>query len=298
MKWVNLIAQCISTVEYNLLFNGQIASVFKPTRGVRQGDPLSPYLYIISANVLSCLICHQESQNLWKGIKLCRSASAISHLLYADDSLLFTEASSVGFSVVSQVLQKYSDLSGQVINFQKSNIIFSPNVPHADKLHLSWTMNIPFAGRLGKYLGTWVDPGRNKSIIYQHVLNAIDSRTASWKAKLLSQASKLALLKSVLAAVNIHVLSCIKLPQYICDQIDSRCINFFWGIDGSSKRMHLSNKDQLFLPINQGGLGLRPMELVNKSLLAKQVWRVVSADQSSLLSSSIGRKYIDWLKEQ
>ena len=69
-------------------------------------------------------------------------------------------------------------------------------------------------------------------------------------------------------------------------------------MDDSSKRMHLSNKEHLFLPINQGGLGLRPMELVNKSLLAKQVWRVVSADQSSLLASSIGRKYIDWTKDQ
>ena len=54
----------------------------------------------------------------------------------------------------------------------------------------------------------------------------------------------------------------------------------------------------MFLPINQGGLGLRPMELVNKSLLAKQVWRVVSSDQSSLLAISVGRKYIDWSKEQ
>ena len=69
-------------------------------------------------------------------------------------------------------------------------------------------------------------------------------------------------------------------------------------MDGSSERMHLSNKDHLFLPTNQGGIVLQPIELVNKSLLAKQVWRVVSADQSSLLSSSIGRKYIDWSKEQ
>ena len=90
MKWVNLISQCVSTVEYNLLFNGKIASVFKPNRGIRQGDPLSLYLYIISVNVLSCLIFQQENQQEWKGIKLCRIAHPISHLLYANDSLFFS----------------------------------------------------------------------------------------------------------------------------------------------------------------------------------------------------------------
>ena len=279
MKWINLISQCIFTVEKNLLFNSQIASVFKPSRGVRQGDPLSPYLYILSANVLSCLISHQEALNSWKGVKLCRSAHAISHLLYADDSLIFTEASTEGIKVVQKVLKEYSDLSGQIINTQKSSFIFSPNVPHADKLRLSRILDIPFAGRLGKYLGTWVDPGRNKSLVYHQVLSAIDSRTASWKSKLLSQGSRLTLLKSVLAAVNI------------------KCLNFFWGMDDTSKRMLLSNKNHLFLPLNQGGLGLRPIGLVNKSLLAKQVWSIISADQSSLLAVTLGRKYIDWSTE-
>ena len=218
--------------------------------------------------------------------------------MYDDDSLIFTEASQRGFDVVKDVLHQYCEWSGQVINFQKSSIVFSPNVSHQDKLQLSSSMDIPFSGRLGKYLGTWVDPGRDKSLVYQQVLNAIDSRTSSWKSKLLSQASRLALLKSVLAAVNIHILSCVKLPIYICEQIDSRCLDFFWGFNGSSKRMHLSNRDQLFLPENQGGLGIRPMELVNKSLLAKQVWRIISADQTSILAVTMGKKYIDWSNEQ
>ena len=132
-------------VEYNLLFNGKIASVFKPNRGTRQGDPLSPYLYIISANVLSCLIFQQESQQEWKGIKLCRTAHLISHLLYADDSLLFTEASQKGFNVVKGVLNQYTEWSGQVINFQKSCITFTPNVSHQDKLHLSNLKNMSFS---------------------------------------------------------------------------------------------------------------------------------------------------------
>lgn len=84
MKWFKLISQCVSTVEYNLLFNGNIASVFKPNRGILKGDQLSPYFYIISTNVLSCLILQHELHQEWKGIQLCRVAHLISNLLYVD----------------------------------------------------------------------------------------------------------------------------------------------------------------------------------------------------------------------
>ena len=86
---------------------------------------MTTYLYILSANVLLFLISHQDAFNSWKGVKLCRSTYAISYLLYDDDSLLFTEASTEGFAIVKKVIKEYSDLSGQIINTQKSSIIFS-----------------------------------------------------------------------------------------------------------------------------------------------------------------------------
>lgn len=88
-KIINLIFQCISTVSYNFQLNGQIIFSLQPQNGIRQGDPLSPYLYILAANVLSCLIEHAHSAGNWPGIKICRDAAPITHLLYADDSLFF-----------------------------------------------------------------------------------------------------------------------------------------------------------------------------------------------------------------
>ena len=87
IKWQRLVYQCISTVEYYIQLNGQISFAISPSCGIRQGDPLSPYLYIIASNILSCMIHQSESQGLWKGIKICKEASPITHLLYADDSL-------------------------------------------------------------------------------------------------------------------------------------------------------------------------------------------------------------------
>ena len=224
----------------------------------------------ISSSV-SCMIHQSESQGLWKGIKICKETSAITHLLYADDSLFFMEASSVNFMHVKQLLDCYCRWSGQKINRSKSVLVFSPSTSHEDKTDLAGLFQISFSPKLGKYLGTWIDPGKQRSEVYSQVLNAVSKCTAAWKTQLLSQVSRLMLIKSVLSAANIYQFSCIKFPSYICQKIDSKCIDFFWGSLEDQRKMHLRAKEHLFQPISSGGLGLRSTETVNQSLLAKQL---------------------------
>lgn len=119
-------------------------------------------------------------------------------------------------------------------------------------------------------------------MIYDQLIDNVSRRTASWKLSLLSQASRLTLIKSVLTASNIHLLSCISLPKQVCRKIDSRCINFFWGDTENKKHMHLINKDQLFKPISSGGLGIRKTEAINISLLAKQLHGIIMAPPDPL----------------
>lgn len=125
------------------------------------------------------------------------------------------EAIKAQFLQVKSTLDTFSLWSGQQINKSKSSLVFSPSTSHDLRNGLSAILGIPFTRTIGKYLGTHIDPGRSKHIIYDQVLSAISSRTASWKNKLLSQASRLTLVKFVLSAANIYLVTSIRLPQYI-----------------------------------------------------------------------------------
>lgn len=128
-KFRHWIMQCVSTVSYSLLINGEPSRKFKPLCGLRQGDPLSPYLFILVMEAFSRLIAYAESQGLIEGIKISRSSPPISHLFFADDSLLFFKAKPQSCATVKSLITEFSKLPGEVINFSKSVIMFSPNTP-------------------------------------------------------------------------------------------------------------------------------------------------------------------------
>lgn len=129
-RWVDIVMNLVTTVKFSVMFNGKKLQEFEPTRGIRQGGahPISPYLFLLAAEGLSCLLkSRSESSNL-SGLQLASSAPPVNHLLFADDSLLFFKASGVGANEVNQVLNIYCQATGQRINFSKSSIFFSKGV--------------------------------------------------------------------------------------------------------------------------------------------------------------------------
>jgi hypothetical protein len=123
-RWVALVMRLVSTVSFSVLFNGALLEEFRPTSGICQGDPISPYLFLLAAEGLSCLLKNQDQSSVLHGISVAPTAPVVNHLLFADDSLLFFKASSEGASKVKDVLQKYCLASGQRINMDKSSIFF------------------------------------------------------------------------------------------------------------------------------------------------------------------------------
>ena len=91
-SWVDLIMKCVSTVSYRISVNGELSEVIKPQRGLRQGDPLSPYLFLLCAEGFSALLSQAEREGNLKGVKVCQRAPSVSHLLFADDSLILFRA--------------------------------------------------------------------------------------------------------------------------------------------------------------------------------------------------------------
>ena len=113
VKWRSLIMKCVTTVSYSIKINGVPRGNFCPSRGIRQGDPLSPYLFILCAEGLSSLIKSPVANGDLKGVAVCRGGPKLSHLFFADDSLIFCRASLAECTALQRILKVYEDASGQ-----------------------------------------------------------------------------------------------------------------------------------------------------------------------------------------
>ena len=102
--WISIVMNMVRTVSFSILFNGSKLKEFKPTRGIRHGDPISPYPFLLLAEGLSCLLKSQSESSQLSGIKLAPSAPSVNHLLFTDDSMLFFKASVDGVKEVSHLL--------------------------------------------------------------------------------------------------------------------------------------------------------------------------------------------------
>ncbi|KAK3225473.1 hypothetical protein Dsin_005335 [Dipteronia sinensis] len=128
VQWVKLVIDCVSTVNYSFKLNGEILGNINPSRGLRQGDPLSPYLFLICVEGLSSLIHKALSSKKISGFKCSRKGPNISHLFFADDNLIFTKADDNNCLEVRKVLETYSSASGQLVNYGKSAMCFSASI--------------------------------------------------------------------------------------------------------------------------------------------------------------------------
>ncbi|KAA3474807.1 reverse transcriptase [Gossypium australe] len=152
-EWVELIRRCVTTVSYTVNINGMKGSLFHPTRGLRQGDPLSPFLFLICSERLSSLMRTAKREGLIRGAKASRRGPEISHLLFADDYILFGEATNRGEKILKDILQVYETCSGQCVNFTKSTVFYSLNTTEENKEAVSSMLGVRIATNLEKYLG-------------------------------------------------------------------------------------------------------------------------------------------------
>ena len=125
--WVDRVISCVSSTAFSILINGKPYGLIHPSRGIRQGDPLSPYMFLLCAEGFTSLLQKAELDGIIQGVSICRRAPSISHLLFANDSLLFCQAKDMETKVVMEILKLYAEASGQCINMDKSSVFFSCN---------------------------------------------------------------------------------------------------------------------------------------------------------------------------
>ena len=165
-KWVNLIMHCISSVSHSVLINGAAYGSIKPSRGLRQGDPLSPSLFLLCTEGLSAIIHEAVRNHSFTSISICRSSPSVTHLFFADDNILFCKANSDECQELKLILQMYENASGQKINTEKSSIFFSPNTSQNTKDAIFSILGPMNDSRHTKYLGLPSFIGRSKKQVF------------------------------------------------------------------------------------------------------------------------------------
>ncbi|CAN6713710.1 unnamed protein product [Malus baccata var. baccata] len=277
-RWRSLIMGCISTVIFSILLNGQPGSKFTPSKGLRQGDPLSPYLFLLVSEVLSLLIQRESDRGRIEGIQMDRVGPMISHIFFADDTLIFLKAKARNCRNLVQVIDEYCSASGQQVNKSKSSVFFGGNVPDQLSLHLATILGMEKVGNPGVYLGV--------PAIWGRLLGKIQG----WKRSILSQAGREVLIKAVAQAVPAYPMNLFKFPKTFCNDLDALISKFWWGQNEGENGIHWVSKEQMGKSKDEGGLGLRCFTEFNNALLAKQCWRLLS-EPNSLWASVIKGRY-------
>ena len=152
-RWVSMIMKCISSVSYQVLINGKAKGNIVPSRGLRQGDPLSPFLFILCTEVLISHIQQAELSKSITGIKIAKECPSITHLLFADDSLFFCKAEQSQCEELVQIIDVYGKASEQQLNKLKSSVLFGSKVIASTKTDLKRSLGIT---KEGKWECTWV----------------------------------------------------------------------------------------------------------------------------------------------
>jgi hypothetical protein len=289
-RWVQMIMTCVRTVSFSVLVNGIPYGKITPTRGIRQGDPLSPYLFILCAEGLSNLLYKAKLHKRITGLPVTRGGTRLNHLFFADDSLLFCRATIFEWIHIQEVLEIYEMASRQKLNRDKTSIFFSKNTRSETKAHIKAVAGVGSTNRYEKYLGLPSLIGKSRLSSFNGIKSRIWECINGWKEKFLSQAGKEVLLKAVVQAIPTYTMSVFQLPKTLCKDINSMMAQFWWGHKDNKSKMSWLSWKKMGLAKDSGGLGFRDLEWFNLALLAKQGWRLVQ-NPGSLVAKILKEKY-------
>jgi hypothetical protein len=270
-RWCSWIKHCISSVRFLVLINGSPSGFFGSSREVRQGDLLSPFLFVLVMEAFSRMISAIYSRGLISGFSVgTREVDQVevSHLLFADDTLVFCGADASQIRHLDALLVCFEAVSGLKVNLSKSTLVPVGSLDDVDRLasHLGCgTSDLP-----SKYLGLPLGASFKLKAMWRDLMAR---RLAPWKRLYLSKGGRVALIKSTLCNLPTYLLSLFPIPADMAKRIEKIQRDFLWGGLNDEVKLHLIDWDTVCSPISEGGLGIRNVRKFNQALLGKWLWR-------------------------
>eukprot|EP00253_Pinus_taeda_P032878 PITA_32878 len=286
--------ECISYNWTAPLINGRPCNAFKSSRGLRQGCPLSPFLYIIMAETLSLHLENKQNLKEIIGVDIVQGTKGINHSLFADETLLIRGASSLMARRFKNILDLFLQASGGKLNNKKC-MVYTSNVPRYIAQRISMIMEILAQSNWSHftYLGLPLAKEAIKTEVWVKLVEKLRGKLQSWGVYWLNLAGRTILIKAILSALPIYQFATIITPASIHKHMELIIRSFLWkGGKQDTKKFSLVKWEKVTLPLEKGGLGIRIPRLANMAMGFKITWRILN-EKGSWWTEVLKRKYLN-----
>lgn len=272
--WISWIMRLVLQGSSQIMINGLIGKKIELRRGVRQGDPLSPFLFILAMDFIPRWL-----QRLMEIGALRMPIEGMQpSLLYADDALFFIKPEFQQIQILRIVLTVFATISGLKVNMDKSELVATATTDsHITQLSSQIGCkkgSLPF-----KYLGLPLSDSRLQRQEFTHLIQKIRNRLTGWASKLLSIAGRVVLINSVITTMPIYYMSVFRMPKWVLQEIDQIRRTFLWqGVTQGQRKIHQAEWSLICRPKRLGGLGILEIENFNFALMAKWYWQWCSSE--------------------
>src|SRR6266498_1861909 len=254
--WCDLITQFVQGGSVGIKVNNDIDHYFQTRKGLRQGDPLSPNLFNIVADMLAILIARAKEDGRVGGLILHLVDGGVSILQYADDTILFMEHDLEKAVNMKLILCIFEQLSGLKINFHKSEI-FCFGKAKDDEQQYKQIFGCESGSLPFRYLGIPIHYRKLRNYEWNPVESRFQGKLGSWKGKMLSYGDHLILINSIITSLPMLMLSFLEIPKGVRKRMNFYRSRFFWQSDENKRKYRLTKWNTVCRPKDQGVLVLR-----------------------------------------
>ncbi|GKV45492.1 hypothetical protein SLEP1_g52564 [Rubroshorea leprosula] len=288
-KWRKWIKECLQSSMISILVNGSPTKQFSVNKGIRQGDPLSPFLFLLVVEGLNGLMQLAVDKDLFKGVRIGNGNVAVSHLQFADDTLFFGEASEENIKAIKCIMRTFELASGLKINFGKIQIM-EIGTEEGWQERMAYRLcckggELPF-----KYLGIPIGGNHRKLSMWKPLMESFKKKLASWKSQNLSLGGRITLLNSVLSSLLVYLMSAYLIPKGTLSSLDKIRRNFLWEGSKEEKKIKWVSWERVCRKKECGGLGVKDLRKFNLALMGKW-WGRLAKGEEGLWGKVIKGKY-------
>lgn len=277
--WIHWINQAVRGGRVCIDMNGMRGEFFRSFKGLRQGDPLSPLLFNLVADALSAMLTRAASAGLIQGLVPSLVAGGITHLQYADDTILLLQFSVENLTNIRRILACYETMSGMKINFDKSEV-FTVGLSVEDQQQAALILGCKAGSFPMTYLGMPVSFCKISKNQLRYVSDKAEKRLSTWQCDYLSTGGRSILIESCLSSIPMYTMGVYELYEGNYQLLDSIRSRFYWQGTGKKRKYHMVKWEALSRPKEFGGLGFLDVRVMNICLLAKWIAKLETGDSS------------------